>query len=73
MQAGYKHPEKVKDYGWRAVHLTAVRARQIITAYYGKPEQKSYFDACSDGGREALMEEGSVFRRITTHRRGAAE
>ena len=52
----YGHPEKVKDFGWRAVHLTAVRARQIITAYYGKPEQKAYFDACSDGGREALME-----------------
>ncbi|HEX4757216.1 MAG TPA: tannase/feruloyl esterase family alpha/beta hydrolase [Terracidiphilus sp.] len=52
----YGHPEKVKDFGWRAVHLTAVRARQIITAYYGKAEQKAYFDACSDGGREALME-----------------
>ncbi len=52
----YGHPEKVKDFGWRAVHLTAVRARQIITAYYGKPEQKAYFEACSDGGREALME-----------------
>jgi feruloyl esterase len=46
----------VRDFGWRAVHLTAVDARQIITAYYGKPEQKAYFDFCSDGGREALME-----------------
>ena len=61
----YGHPEKVKDFGWRAVHLTAVRARQIITAYYGKPEQKAYFDACSDGGREALME-AQRFQRITT-------
>jgi Tannase and feruloyl esterase len=52
----YGHPEKVKDFGWRAIHLTAERAKQILDAYYGKPADKSYFDACSDGGREALME-----------------
>src|SRR5579859_5366863 len=52
----FQHPEKVKDFGWRAVHLTAVHAREIIAAYYGKPQQKAYFDSCSDGGREALME-----------------
>ena len=52
----FGHPEKVKDFGWRAVHLTAQRAKQIVQAYYGKPEEKSYFDSCSDGGREALME-----------------
>ena len=52
----FGHPEKVKDFGWRAVHLTAELAKQIILAYYGKPQSKAYFDACSDGGREALME-----------------
>jgi hypothetical protein len=52
----YGHPEKVKDFGWRAVHLTAERAKQIIQSYYGKNQQKAYFDSCSDGGREALME-----------------
>src|ERR1700740_3273528 len=52
----YGHPEKVKDFGWRSIHLTAERAKQILDAYYGKPADKSYFDACSDGGREALME-----------------
>ena len=52
----YGHPEKVKDFGWRAVHLMTERAKQVIAAYYGKPETKAYFDACSDGGREALME-----------------
>jgi Tannase and feruloyl esterase len=52
----FGHPEKVKDFGWRAIHLTAERAKQILEAYYGKPADKSYFDACSDGGREALME-----------------
>ncbi|HEY1965524.1 MAG TPA: tannase/feruloyl esterase family alpha/beta hydrolase, partial [Acidobacteriaceae bacterium] len=52
----FGHPEKVKDFGWRAIHLTAERSKQIVSAYYGKAQQKAYFDACSDGGREALME-----------------
>ncbi len=52
----YGHPEKVKDFGWRAVHLMTERAKQIIQAYYGKAQNKAYFDACSDGGREALVE-----------------
>jgi feruloyl esterase len=52
----FGHPEKVKDFGWRAIHLMTERAKQIIAAYYGKPQDKAYFDACSDGGREALME-----------------
>ncbi len=50
------HPEKTKDFGWRAVHLTALRAKEVIKAYYSAPVQKAYFDSCSDGGREALME-----------------
>ncbi|MGA8532334.1 MAG: tannase/feruloyl esterase family alpha/beta hydrolase [Acidobacteriaceae bacterium] len=52
----FDHPEKVKDFGWRAIHLTAETAKQITDTYYGEPANKSYFDACSDGGREALME-----------------
>ncbi len=52
----YGRAEKIKDFGWRAVHLTAERAKDVIHAYYGKPADKSYFDSCSDGGREALME-----------------
>jgi Tannase and feruloyl esterase len=52
----FGHPEKVKDFGWRAVHLTAERTKEVIAAYYGKKSDKNYFDSCSDGGREALME-----------------
>ena len=28
----------------------------MVKAYYGKTAEKAYFDSCSDGGREALME-----------------
>lgn len=52
----FGHPEKVKDFGWRAVHLTTERAKEIVKAYYSKPVQRAYFDSCSDGGREALIE-----------------
>ena len=52
----FGHPEKIKDFGWRAVHLSTQRAQEIVAAYYGKKPDKSYFDSCSDGGREALME-----------------
>ncbi len=52
----YRHPEKIKDFGWRAVHLTALRSKDIVKAFYGEAQKAAYFDACSDGGREALME-----------------
>jgi feruloyl esterase len=50
------HPEKITDYGWRGIHQMTEQAKAIIASYYGSPVQHSYFTACSDGGREALME-----------------
>lgn len=57
-EAGFAlgHPEKVKDFGWRAVHDMTVQAKALAEAFYGKRPEHSYFTACSDGGREALME-----------------
>ncbi|QUD90105.1 tannase/feruloyl esterase family alpha/beta hydrolase [Phenylobacterium montanum] len=50
------HPEKVKDFGYRALKETTLAARAVIAAYEAKPVAKAYFAGCSDGGREALME-----------------
>jgi hypothetical protein len=50
------HPEKLIDFGYRAIHETSRLARPIIVAYYGAAEKKAYFVGCSDGGREALMQ-----------------
>jgi hypothetical protein len=50
------HPEKVVDFGWRAIHETAVASKAIVQAYYGRTATHAYFAGCSDGGREALME-----------------
>lgn len=52
----YKHPEKIKDFGWRGLHLTTANAKQLLQMFYSAPAKHAYFDACSDGGREALME-----------------
>ncbi|MBW2609221.1 MAG: tannase/feruloyl esterase family alpha/beta hydrolase [Deltaproteobacteria bacterium] len=48
--------QKKIDFGFRAVHETAVTAKEIIEAYYGKPPAFSYFVGASSGGRQALME-----------------
>ncbi|MES2490220.1 MAG: tannase/feruloyl esterase family alpha/beta hydrolase [Pseudomonadota bacterium] len=50
------HPERVKDYGYRSNHVTAVAAKALIKAHYNKAQKYSYFQGCSNGGREALME-----------------
>jgi len=50
------HPEKIVDFGHRAIHETAVNAKAIIRAFYGEDPKRSYFDSCSNGGRQALME-----------------
>jgi Tannase and feruloyl esterase len=51
-----KHPEKIIDYGYRAVHLTAVAAKAIASTFYGRPPVHSYFVGCSKGGQEGYME-----------------
>lgn len=48
-------PERIIDFAHRANHVTAVAAKAVIAAYYGQAPRRSYFQGCSDGGREALM------------------
>lgn len=50
------HPEKIVDYGHRAVHEMTEKAKSIISAFYGNAPKRSYFASCSNGGRQALME-----------------
>ena len=50
------HPEKIVDFGYRAIHETAVKAKAIVTAFYGSGPKRAYFSSCSNGGRQALME-----------------
>jgi len=50
------HPEKIVDYGHRAIHEMTEKAKAIIGAFYGNAPKRSYFASCSNGGRQALME-----------------
>ncbi len=44
------------DYGHRGTHVTAVAGKALTASFYGKPLQHAYFNGCSNGGRQAMME-----------------
>ncbi len=50
------HPEKVVDFGHRAIKETTEASRQLIVAMKSEPAKRRYFVGCSLGGREALIE-----------------
>jgi feruloyl esterase len=50
------HPEKLIDFGWRAVHEMTVASKRIIAAYYDAGPKRSYWNGCSAGGRQAMKE-----------------
>ena len=52
----FGYPERIKDYGYRAIHLMTLRSKEITAAFYQRSADKSYFFGCSTGGQNALME-----------------
>ena len=50
------HPEKVTDFAYRAVHESTVQAKAIMTSFYDRAPRLSYWNGCSTGGRQGLME-----------------
>jgi feruloyl esterase len=50
------NPQKAVDYAYRAVHLTAVTAKEVANRYYAQPVAKAYWNSCSNGGRQGLIE-----------------
>ncbi len=49
------HPAKVVDFGFRAIHVTTVVAKDIVLQFYGRPPDYSYWVGCSQGGGKGLM------------------
>jgi feruloyl esterase len=49
------HPERLVDFGWRAVTETQRVATEIVREGMGRPASLSYFVGCSNGGRDALV------------------
>jgi feruloyl esterase len=50
------HPEKVIDFGYRSMHEMAVQSKTLINAFYKQAPRLSYYQGCSTGGRQGLME-----------------
>jgi len=44
------------SFGYTSEHALAQAAKAIMAAYYGAPPRYSFYDGCSGGGREALVE-----------------
>jgi feruloyl esterase len=53
---GIGHPEKIVDWGQRAVHESVAAAKLVLRAYFDRDADHSYFSGCSTGGDEALSE-----------------
>ena len=56
LRFGAGHPEKIIDWGYRAVHVMTETAKLVVRAYYGRFPDYSYFQGCSTGGHQALSE-----------------
>ncbi len=53
---GADNLQAVIDFGYRAVHLTANASRSVVRLFYGEDPKYVYFEGCSTGGRQGLME-----------------
>lgn len=52
----FGHPEKLIDYAYRSEHEMTVAAKVLVEAFHGAAPTRSYFNGCSTGGRQALVE-----------------
>ncbi len=49
------NPQKLYDYAFRSLHVTAETAKRLAKVYYGSAPVRSYYMGCSTGGRQGLM------------------
>jgi len=54
--AWMQNHQSIVDYGTLGIHEMTLKSKHIIKAFYGKHPRYSYFNGCSTGGKEGLME-----------------
>lgn len=55
-ETGVVNMPAITDFYYRAVHQVTVATKQYVEAYYSQPIDYAYFDGCSTGGRQSLVE-----------------
>ena len=48
--------DKLVDLAYRAMHEMTVQSKSIVNAFYSRPPRLSYYQGCSTGGRQGMME-----------------
>ncbi len=66
---GKPDQDALVDVYYRAVHTVAAASRGLIQNWYSHVLQHSYFQGCSGGGREALVEATRYPGRLRWHHR----
>ena len=50
------NPMGLIDFGYRGTHVTTQGGKALVAMFYGEEALKSYFFACSTGGRQGMIE-----------------
>jgi feruloyl esterase len=53
---GVPDEAKITDYYFRATHEVTVATKDLVGRFFGTSPKRAYFDGCSNGGRQALVE-----------------
>src|SRR5205823_14758187 len=56
----------VRDWAYHAIDITTQTAKYLINAYYGRPQEHSYFVGCSTSGRQGM----AMSQRFPQHYEG---
>ena len=55
--SGHRNEDAVTDFLYRAVHAVVVAGKELTRNYYAAPTLRhAYYQGCSDGGREGMVE-----------------
>lgn len=53
---GSPNTDAVTDYFYRAVHVVTEAGKSLAGSFYSQAVSRSYYQGCSDGGREGMVE-----------------